>query len=214
MAKVTCELNNLVLLENPNLSYVDGEFACNVINTNLSNHLSASAALACPNGCKNGLHANVNSTSVNSCLTSLPNSHCQQTASNGPQLGSSPLNSSHPLNKSQLSASARSNSAHLGHSKRDDHVKGNPHQQTSINKTLLNNSIHFEVVRSNRFRERKADLSFPRKFVNVQKKEYNEDGILVGTKRVIKTCVLQPSLFENIPPSIYFGLEDELSRFF
>ena len=228
MAKVTCELNNhnLVLLENANLAYVDGR--TNVINTNLSNHLNGSPPLACPNGCKNGLPANVNSTCVNSCLTSLPNSHCPATSSHGGQLNGTHLNktqlvrphssltySSQPhssqLHSSQLYNSQPYNS-HLSHLKRDDTTRGNLQPQIPANKTFISNSIYLEVVKSNRFKDRKANLSFPRKFVNVQKKECNEDGLLKGTKQVTKTCVLQPSLFENIPPTIYFGLEDELSR--
>ena len=210
MAKVTCELNNMVLLENANLSYVDGRpngMSTSVIHPNLANRLSGSPPLACPNGCKNGLHANVNSTSVNSCLTGLPNSHCQPTSSqpNGVQPGGAHL---------IKPGASRPNSSQLSHLKKDDQARRNLQQQIPNNKTLFNNSIHFDLVKSNRFRDRKADRSFPRKFVNVQKKEYNDDGLLVGTKRVTKTCVLQPSLFENIPPTIYFGLEDELSRFF
>lgn len=181
-----------------------------MIVANLANHHSP--PLACPNGCKNGLHANVNSTCVNSCPTSLPSSHCQQPttlqSNGGVQLASA------QSTRTQL-ATSRPNSSHLGHSKKDDQAKSNPQQQPiPINKTLFNNSIHFEVVKCRRFKDRKADRSFPRKFVNVYKKDYNEEGLLKGTKRVTKTCVLQPSLFENIPPTIYFGLEDELSRRF
>ena len=85
-------------------------------------------------------------------------------------------------------------------------------EQSSFLKTkynLFNNSIYNEVIKNNKFKDKKADLSFPRKFVNILKKVDN--GKANGTKKITKICVLQPSLFENIPFTIYFGLDDELS---
>lgn len=82
--------------------------------------------------------------------------------------------------------------------------------QPNLNKNLFNRSTYSEVIKSNKFKDKKADLKFPRKTVNVIKKELSEDGKLIGSKRLTKTSLLQPSLFDNIPPTIYFGLEDEL----
>lgn len=81
----------------------------------------------------------------------------------------------------------------------------------NINKYLFTSSTFQEVISCENYKDKKANLNFPRKFVNVVKKELNEDGKLKGTKKITKTCVLQPSLFSNIPPTIYFGLDDELS---
>lgn len=176
MAKVKCDLNNLVLIENGHLTIqkvVDSnEFNCTNVNTTPCTNLARS----------NGR------TSPNSCKALCQTDHCQ--------LNQATKNSI----KSQDTQPSGSSSFFV-------------HHQT-LNKNLFNKSTYFEIIKSNKYgKDQKADLKFPRKFVNVIKKELSEDGKLIGTKRLTKTCVLQPSLFENIPPTIYFGLEDELSRF-
>lgn len=144
------------------------------------------------NGCTNLVCSNVGCTSVNNCINVC--------LTNGL--------SNNQFKNSQLNQSKQNDD----HANLDYFVVVN--SLKDLNKNLFKNSLHQEVIKNNKFKDHKANLAFPRKFVNVVKKELTEDGRLKGTKKVTKTCILQPSLFENIPPTIYFGLDNELSKFF
>ena len=182
MAKVKCDLSNLVLLENGKL---DNEFDCKNVNNKLIN------CTKCSNGCSNLIECtNVNKFVINQANNYQLNSHLNNH-----------LNSK--FKKSQINQQSITKQAI------DEQTILN--YQTALIKNPFKNSIFFELIKTNKFKENKANLSFPRRFVNVIKKELTEDGQVKNTKKVTKTCVLQPSLFENIPPTVYFGLEDEIS---
>jgi len=167
MAKVKCDLNNL-LIEN-------------------GGHLPIQQVEN-----REYQFRNINNTAVCTNLTGCVGGLCQSTICETPNC---------PLINQQQSAT---------NSKQEINCSIYVNSNQNLNKNLFNRSTYFEVIKSNRFKNRKADLKFPRKFVNVIKKELGEDGRLIGTKKLTKTCYLQPSLFENIPPTMYFGLENEL----
>lgn len=150
MAKVKCDLNNL-LIEN-------------------GGHLPIQQVEN-----REYQFRNINNTAVCTNLTGCVGGLCQSTICETPNC---------PLINQQQSAT---------NSKQEINCSIYVNSNQNLNKNLFNRSTYFEVIKSNRFKNRKADLKFPRKFVNVIKKELGEDGRLIGTKKLTKTCYLQPS---------------------